>query len=199
MTAPLALPPAGTTGRTRPRNVVNVTMLLVVTGGLTLFAALIGAYAGLSRGAAHWPPKGVTIDNYVGSMLSITALMSAVTVEWACYAVKRDDPAQATWGLLLTAGFGLAFLDLLWFLGRKVNFGPGDPKVGPFAVVFFALIVAAGFVTLVGVIAVLLALGRTLGRQMTAGNNEMLRVVAWYWDFVVVAWMATYATIWLFT
>lgn len=199
MTAPLALPPAGDAARTRPRNVVNISMLLVVTGGLTLFAGLIGAYAGLSHGAGQWPPKGVTIDNYVGSMLSITAVMSAVTVEWAWYAVKRDDPAQATWGLLLTAGFGLAFLDLLWFLGRKVGFGPGDTKVGPFAVVFFALIAAAGLVTLVGVVAVLLAAGRTLGRQMTSRNHEMVRAVAWYWDFVVVAWIATYATIWLFT
>ena len=93
----------------------------------------------------------------------------------------------------------MAFLDLLWFLGRKVGFGPGDTKVGPFAVVFFALIVAAGLVVLVGVVAVLLALGRTLGRQMTGTNHEMVRAVAWYWDFVVVAWIAVYATLWLFT
>jgi heme/copper-type cytochrome/quinol oxidase subunit 3 len=90
-------------------------------------------------------------------------------------------------------------LDLLWFLGRKVSFGPGDVKIGPYAVMFFALIVAAGFVALLGVIALVLALGRTLGRQMTGTNNEMLRAVAWYWDFVVVAWLAVYATIWIFT
>jgi heme/copper-type cytochrome/quinol oxidase subunit 3 len=196
--APLALPPAG---RTRPANAINLTVLMVVTGGIGLFAALIGAYAALghSTAAAQWPPSGVTIDDYVGSMLTITVLMSAVTVEWACYAITRDDPAQATWGLLLTAGFGLAFLDLLWFLGRKVNFGPGSTKIGPFAVVFFALIVAVGFVALLGVVAVLLALSRTLGRQMNAANHEMVRAVAWYWDFVVVAWIAVFATIWLFT
>jgi cytochrome c oxidase subunit 3 len=174
-------------------------MLMVVTGGIALFGALIGAYAGLARAATEWPPKGVTMDNYVGTMLSLTAVMSAVTVEWAWYSAKRDDPAQAAWGLVLTTVFGLAFLDLLWFLGRKVSFGPGDVKIGPYAVIFFALIVAAGFVALLGVIALVLALGRTLGRQMTGTNNEMLRAVAWYWDFVVVAWLAVYATIWIFT
>ncbi len=193
-TTPLALP-SGVTSR--PRNVLNVTVLMLVTGGLTFFATLIGAYAALAKGAPHWPRGAVSIDDYVGSMLTITALMSAVTVEWASYAVKRDDSAQTAWGLVLTAGFGLAFLDLLWFLGRSVNFGPGDAKIGPFAVVFFALIVASGFVVVFGVFAVLLALGRTLGRQMTSANHEMVRVVAWYWDFVVVAWIAVYATIWL--
>jgi cytochrome c oxidase subunit 3 len=194
--APLALPPGG---RTRPANVLNLTVLIVVTGGLGLFAAVIGAYAAVGDAAAQWPPNGVTIDDYVGTMLTLTVLMSAVTVEWACYAIKRDDPAQATWGLLLTAGFGMAFLDLLWFLGRNANFGPGSTKIGPFAVLFFALIVAAGFVALLGVIAVLLALSRTLGRQMSSASHEMLRAVAWYWEFVVVAWIAVYATIWLFT
>jgi len=199
MTAPVAPLALGSGARPRPRNVLNLTVLMVVTGGLGLFAALIGAYSALSRATGPWPPKGVTLDNYVGSMLSITALMSAVTVEWACYAVKRDDPAQATWGLGLTLGFGLAFLDLLWFLGRTVHFGPGDTKVGPFAVAFFALIVAAGAVAVLGLGALAMAMARTLGRQMTSSHGELVRAVAWYWDFVVLAWIAVYATLWLFT
>ena len=134
MTAPAAPLALGSGVRPRPRNVLNLTVLMVVTGGLALFAALIGAYSALSGPPGRGHRSGVALDDYVGSMLSITAVMSAVTVEWACYAVKRDDPAQATWGLGLTFGFGLAFLDLLWFLGRNVHFGPGDAKVGPYAV-----------------------------------------------------------------
>ena len=44
-----------------------------------------------------------------------------------------------------------------------------------------------------------MALARTIGRQITSTHDEMLRAVAWYWDFVVLAWTAVYATIWLFT
>src|ERR1700730_11487320 len=125
-----------------PANLLNLTLLMVVTGGLTLFAALIGAYAAVAKvtPAAQWPPKGVALDDSGGNMLTITVVMSAATVEWASYAIKREDPAQATWGLLLTAGFGLAFLDLLWSLGRKAGFGPGSTKIGPYAVLFYALI-----------------------------------------------------------
>jgi cytochrome c oxidase subunit 3 len=196
MTTPLALP-AG--GRTRPRNLINIATLVLVTGGTTLFAVLIAAYVGVGHGSGVWPPSGVNIDKYVGNMLALTAIMSAITVEWAAYAIKREDTAQATWGLLLTVGFGAAFLLLLWQLGDKIGFGPGDAKVGPFAVLFFALIGAAGALALFGIFAVLAALARTVGRQMTLANHEMIRATAWIWDFVVLCWLAVFATLWLFT
>jgi heme/copper-type cytochrome/quinol oxidase subunit 3 len=196
VTAPLALPPAG---RKRPANLLNIGVLVVVTGGLALFVALVSTYVSLGHVTKAWPPNGFHLDVYRGNMLAITAAMSAVTVEWAWYSVKHGDPAQGTWGLLLTAGFGCAFLLLLWQVAAKVGFGPGDAKMGAFAVVFFAMVVASGAAAALGIVAVLMVLPRVLGRQMTASNNEVLRAVAWYWDFVVVAWMLVYAALWLFT
>jgi heme/copper-type cytochrome/quinol oxidase subunit 3 len=196
VTTPLALPPAG---RSRPRNLINIATLVLVTGGSALFAVLIAAYVGVGHGSHVWPPAGVSIDEYVGNMLALTAIMSAITAEWAAYSIKRADTAQATWGLLLTAGLGVSFLLLLWQLGSKVGFGPGAVKVGPFAVLFFALIGAAGALALFGLVAVLAALARTIGRQMTPANHEMIRAIAWIWDFVVVGWLAVFATVWLFT
>jgi len=196
MTAPLAL---GSGERPRPRNLVNVGVLVVVTCGLALFTTLIAAYISVGHVAKAWPPHGVTLDVYLGNMLAITVIMSAVTVEWAHYAVKRGDPAQGIWGLLLTAGFGSAFVLLLWQLGSRVGFGPGDAKIGAFAVIFFAMLVASGAVAVLGIAAVLMVLARVLGRQMNANNSEMLRAVAWYWEFVVVAWLAVFSAVWLFT
>jgi cytochrome c oxidase subunit 3 len=196
MTAPLALPPAG---RTRPRNLVNISLLMVVTGGLVLFAALIGSYVQLSEVTTHWPPAGVNLDEYVGNMLAITAVMSAITVEWAWYSVKRDDQAQATWGLSVTALLGASFLVLLWDSARRIGFGPGSGKIGAFAIMYYALMVASGGLALLGLAALLLVLARTLGRQMTPTHNQMLRAVAWYWDFVVICWLAVWATVWVFT
>jgi heme/copper-type cytochrome/quinol oxidase subunit 3 len=196
MATPLALPPAG---RTRPRNLLNISVMMVVTGGVGLFAALIAAYVAVSNVAQSWPPAGVHFDDYVGNMLALTAVMSGVTVEWAWYSVRRDDRAQTTWGLLLTALFGLATLNLVFFLGRSIGFGPGNAKVGPFAVVFFALLSAAGAVGILGIIAVVMAMARTIGGQMTPVNNEMVRAVCWLWDFVVISWIAVYATLFVFT
>jgi heme/copper-type cytochrome/quinol oxidase subunit 3 len=196
VTAPLAL---GSGERARPRNLLNIGVLAVVTGGVALYTTLIAAYVSIGHVAKAWPPPGVTLDVYRGNMLAITAIMSMVTIEWACYAVKRGDPAQGTWGLLLTAGFGTSFVLLLWQLGSKIGFGPGSAKIGPFAVIFFAMVAASGAVAILGIIAVLLVLPRVLARQMNPANTEMLRAVGWYWDFVVVAWLAVFSAVWLFT
>jgi cytochrome c oxidase subunit 3 len=196
MAAPLALP----SGRSsRPRNVLNLATLVIVTGGTALFATLIAAYAGLAHFGHVFPPQGVRIDDYVGNMLFFTAIMSAITVEWAWYSIKRDDQAQATWGLFLTGGFGASFVLLLWQLGRRAGFGPGTARVGAFAVVYFAMLGAIGLFALVALVAVIMALVRTIGGQFTPTNNQMLRSTAWIWDFVVFCWVAVYATIWIFT
>ena len=196
MTAPLAL----TSGeRARPRNLINVGVLVIVTCGTALFTSLVFAYVTIGHLASrNWPPSAVPIDVYRGNMLAITAIMSLVTVEWAYYALKRGDPAQATWGLLLTAGFGAGFVVLLWQLGAKMGFGPGNAKIGPFAVLFFAMVAASAAVAIPGVVALVVTVPRVLGRQLSATNAEMLRAVAWYWDFVVVAWLVVYSTVWLF-
>lgn len=198
MTAPLAL---GSGQRPRPRNLLNIGVLVVVTGGLALFATLIGAYVtiGHAAPAGAWPPRGVYLDVYSGNMMAITAVMSIVTVEWAYYAVKRGDPAQGAWGLALTAGFGSGLVLLMWQVGSKMGFGPGSAKVGAFAVIFFAMLGASGAVALLGIAALVLVLTRVLGRQATETNIEMLRAVAWYWDFAIVAWLCVFSAIWLFT
>jgi heme/copper-type cytochrome/quinol oxidase subunit 3 len=189
----LALPPAG---RERPRNLMNLAVLLLISGGLMLFGGLIAAYAHVAQLNRPWPPPGVKIDNYYGSMLSITAIMSAITMEWAVWSIKRDERRQAFGALGLSVGLALAFLNLLWFLGRKAGFSPGHSA---FSVLFFALISAAGAVAIVGLVGMMMVLGRTIARQAGPGRTEVARVVGWYWEFVVVAWIAVYATVWVFT
>jgi len=196
MTAPLALPSGE---RPRARNLINIGVLVIVIGGIALFTTLVAAYVFVGHLANGWPPPGVYIDFYTGNMLAITAVMSGVMVEWASYAAKREDPAQATWGLLLTAGLGAGFVLLLWQLGSHLGFGPGSAKIGAFAVILYAMFGASGLVALIGVAAVVVTIPRVLARQITATNCEMLRAVAWYWDFVVVAWLVVYTAVWLFT
>jgi cytochrome c oxidase subunit 3 len=166
---------------------------VALSGALTLFGSLIGAWFFVKHLNPPWPPKGVNIDNYLGTMLTVTALMAAVTVEWGVWAIRREDKSQSAFALGITALFGLAILNLLWYLGRTVGFSPGTT---PFAVVFFALIGASGAIFLVGVVAAILGMARTLGRQMSPASHEMLRSVALYWHFAVVTWLGVWATIW---
>jgi len=190
--SPMLALPSGE--RARPRNLTTVGVLVGVVGSLMGFLALLAAYVNVSHFNKPWPPKGVRIQNYPGTMLTLTMLMALVTVEWAVYATRREQRGQAISALLLTIGFGLAFLNLLWYFGRRIGFGPGESA---FAVMFFALLVAAGSVAAIGVALLIGAFGRVLGRQYNGVDVDGLRATAWFWDFAVVAWVIVYATLWL--
>lgn len=190
--SPMLALPSGE--RAKPRNLLTVGVLIGVVGGLMGIAALIAAWVNVSHFTNPWPPKGVKIENYPGTMLSLTMLMSLVTVEWGVWAARRAQRGQAGAALGLTVGLGLAFLNLLWFFGKGLGFGPGK---SPFAVLVFSMLTVAGFVAAVGILLLIGALARVLGREYEGPDVDGLRASAWFWDFVVVAWIAVYATIWL--
>ena len=83
-------PPAAPTAR----RVLTLAVLLTGIGGLMLFAGLIGAFMHV-REFATFPPKGVTIDRYLGNLVTITMLMGSFTAEWADL---RDPPRRAPAG-----------------------------------------------------------------------------------------------------
>ena len=190
--SPMLALPSGE--RARPRNLVTIGVLIAAIGGLMGVAALVAAWVNVSHFTKPWPPKGVTVDNYPGTMLSLTMIMSLATVEWGVWAARRNQRSQSGAALALTMGLGLAFLNLLWFFGKRLGFGPGK---SPYAVLVFSMITAAGVLGGIGVLALFGALLRVSGRQYNGPDVDGLRATAWFWDFVVVAWLAVYAAIWL--
>jgi heme/copper-type cytochrome/quinol oxidase subunit 3 len=191
MTAPtLALPAAGTG---RPRRALGLTALLASAGGLMFFAALLGSYLHIRRHAGNsWPPEDTDLDNYLGNMLVITMLLSSVTVEWAASALRRGVPRQASTAYALTAGFGLAFVNLLWFAASRVGYGVTDHAYGTLVTV---MAVVLGIVVGIGIGFVLLTLFRVLGAQVSAADPDQARAVGWYWQFTVVASVAVWFTV----
>ena len=113
----LALPSAE---RTAPRNLFNLGVLLGGIGGLMVTAGLVAAYINLGHFTKPWPPRGVELSNYDGTMLAVTMLMSAATIEWGIAAARKEFRSQALAGFGLTIGLALAFLNLLWFFGRTL-------------------------------------------------------------------------------
>jgi heme/copper-type cytochrome/quinol oxidase subunit 3 len=188
----LALP-AG--GRARPAHVLNLVTLLVGAAGFMVFAGLFAAYMQLRSGAASWPPAKVHLDNYLGVTLLLTALLSAVTAEWAPYSIKRGNRRQTIWALALTLGFGVAFLDLLWYLGTQLGFGIADHAYGA---VVYAVVIAMGVQVVLGLGYVLVALVRTGGHQVAPGDHQLARAAAWYWQWVNVSWLLSFTALFVF-
>lgn len=183
--APLALT---TGGVERPRNVMTLGMALIVCSGTMLFGALIAAYLRLRTAGGEWPPEGVKYDEYLGNLMAITMLLSALTMEWACHAHRRQLRNQATTALGITLGFGLAFLNLLSYTAGQVEF---DAASHPYGLVVTALTMVLGIAVGIGAGLVTLTLFRVSGRQVSVGMDH-LRTTALYWHFTVAVSVAVW-------
>jgi cytochrome c oxidase subunit 3 len=189
----LALP---TADRPKPKNLLNLGAVLGGAGVLMGVGALMAAWINVGHFTKPWPPKGVSPSNYNGTMLVLTMLMSSATVEWGVWAARRRQRNQAVAGLALTVGLGLAFLNLLWFAGRGIGFGPAE---SPYAVIFFAMLGTVGVAVAVGIAVVIATGARVLGQQVEGDDVEVARAAGYFWQFLVLAWIVVYATIWLFS
>ena len=193
MTAPTvpmaALPSAG---GERPRGLMTLGVLLTDAAGVMLLAALIGAYVHVRHLGGPFPPKGIKIDRYLGNMVVITMLMTAVTIEWANTAVRKDQRRQASAALGITIGLGLAVINLLSWGAGRAGFHPG---ASPYATLTAALVLLLGILVGIGIGFVTLTLFRVAGSQVSALEPEQARAAAWYWHFAVAATVAVWYTV----
>jgi cytochrome c oxidase subunit 3 len=180
--------------RSRPANVLNLGTLLLGGAGAMVFGGLLAAYLQLRGVAASWPPGKESLDNYLGVTLFLTALLSAFTVEWAPSSIKRGNQRQTLWGLALSLGLGLAFLNLLWYLGTQLGFGVADSG---YATVVYASLVATGVQVAVGLGYLVVALVRTAGHQAIPGDHRLVRAAAWYWQWVNVCWLVVFTALYV--
>jgi heme/copper-type cytochrome/quinol oxidase subunit 3 len=174
-----------------------MTLGVLLTGCAIAAAvgAWLAAYLNVRALAATWPPKDVELDNYLGVMLFVTLLLSSATAEWAPYAIKRGNRRHTLWGLAVTIGFGLAFINLAWYAGSQFGFGPADHAFGTLAWAGLAVVtVNAGL----GVGFLVAALARTIGNQIVPGRHQPVRAAAWYWQFVGLCWLVVFTGLYVF-
>jgi cytochrome c oxidase subunit 3 len=191
-TEQLALPSGA---RSRPSHVLNLGTFLLGASGAMVFAALLAGYLQLQAESTSWPPGKAHLDNYLGVMLFLTSVLSAVTAEWAPYSIKRGNQRQTLWGLALTLGFGLAFLNLLWYLSTQLGVGVADSA---YATLVYAAILATAAQVVIGLVYVLVALVRTGGHQVVPGDHQLVRAAAWYWQWVNLSWLIAFTALFIF-
>jgi heme/copper-type cytochrome/quinol oxidase subunit 3 len=188
----LALPAAG---HDRPKNLVNLAMILLGAASFLFFVTLFAVYFDARALAKTWPPKGVKIDNYPGTMLVVTLVMSAFTAEWAEFALRKGNRSQSLVAMVMTVVFGLASLNLVWYVGNRLGFGPGTH---PYGTMFWALLIAMGVHIVIGLVVLAVVLSRTLAHQVDARDPELARAGTWYWHFVVVSSTLAFFALYVF-
>ena len=176
------------------RNFVDLGAALAMTASLMVFAGLLAGVLALRSGAGVWPPEGVSLDNYLATVLLATALMASASAQWSVQAARRDDQRDTVIGLAMAVGLGLALVNGVWYAIGQAGFGPGDHAYG---VVFFALlgtylvhVLGAVVITAVGVL-------RAMGGQFTAREHRAPAAIAAGWHLLTVVWVAVFYVVWV--
>lgn len=176
----------------RPR-VTAVGTILASAGVFMYFAGLAGVYLGFRDEAfaagEEWL-QSYTIPLGPPSMMMFTLGLSCITMQWALYAVARNDRVNAYVAFGLTMLFGGAVINSQYWMYQQMNLGIADSlqAVLIYAITgsFLALLISAGVYLAV-------VLFRTLGGQYGPHQHDAVTGVTIYWYVMV----AIYAVIWI--
>lgn len=183
-----ALPASEPLATASPPAIPGATTLgmgLILAADLMVLGALLAAFFALKGGAASWPPKGVKLDIYLPTVVTITAVLSAVSMGWAVFAVRRHDVGNAIVAMGLTIIFGLAMANLQWYSLVKAPFGVARHSYGT----MYTLLIGYHLVHLmIGILMIVVVGCRTLAGHFGREKSEPVRAVAMFWQYGNVAW-----------
>src|SRR5262249_50512493 len=66
-----------------------------------------------------------------------------------------------------------------------------------FGSTFFTLVGFHALHVTIGVVAMLIVLGRTLARQLSTSDQQAVQLVGWYWHFVDGVWIVVFTVVYL--
>jgi cytochrome c oxidase subunit 3 len=191
-----ALPPAPPVQRPR---VLMLGTAFATAATVMVFVALIGAYlsrrAELISAGDAWLPKGTEIPLQQPNIMLFTMIASAVCVQWAVYAITRNDRVNTYLALGLTFVFGIAFINMQSYLYTLMKFDVTANQQGVFVYTItgahiIMVVVAMIFVALMGF--------RALAGQESRRQHDGISAAALFWHAAVAVyvliWLAVYVT-----
>jgi len=181
----------------RPRTVMVGTLFASGAAAMIYFGLLalyIAARADARETGVEWFPEGV-VELGPSGWIFWTFWMSVFTVQWAVQAIHNEDRPNAYVALGLTALFGAAVFNQLWFIINDTGFTL-DGSQAEF--LFFVmngtfitfLILAMGFLFLTAL--------RAMFGQYSPRQNDGVPAAAMFWHTVAImywiTWIAVYVT-----
>jgi len=196
--APMVLPtgeplPGPVPGRPR-RGTSTIGTLLFCTADFMILAAVIAVYLAIKEGSTTWPPRGVEVSTYIPTMITITALMSGLSMQWGIFAARRNDGRNAAMAMILTLFFGLAMVNLEWLTFVRSGFGFNDHTYGT----LYDILIGFHVLHLLAAIAVALVLTfRTMAGHFSDDRHDALRAGAVFWQYTNVVWFTVVTVLFL--
>jgi heme/copper-type cytochrome/quinol oxidase subunit 3 len=182
----------------RPR-VLMIGTAFASAATLMVFAGLIGMYltrrAEMVGAGDAWLPDGVSIPLQQPNVMMATLLASSVTIQWAVWAIIRNDRVNTYLALGITFVFGLAFLNMASYLYTLMEF---DVDANQQAVLVYSISGAHIAMLIAAMLFVALMSFRALAGQESARQHEGISAAALFWHANVlvfaIIWFAIYVT-----
>ncbi|MCC6225750.1 MAG: cytochrome c oxidase subunit 3 [Microthrixaceae bacterium] len=186
----MPLVPPDTTPAVRPRRRQAVFgASYAAAGAAMLVLTLLALYLEVRSGdRSAWLAQN-QISLAQPNVQLFTLVMSAVTMQWAAWAIARDERGQALWASGITLLLGLAFINQTWFLWTNL----GLPLTNAAGKWFYAVTGAHVAVAAIALLYLLLMAFRVLGGSFGSRLPEGLSAPAVLWHVVVLL----YVPIWI--
>ena len=170
---------------------------LVLTAAAGMFLATLGGsyWAVHTANAGEFVTQGMKFNTYGGALLAVTGILGSRAVEFAMSGVRQGQLRWGWMGWALAGLFAVSCMTIVWYLGKSLPFGVND---SPYSVLLYAVFAGCMLMLAIGLIAVLSALGRTLGGHITADHPAHGRAAAWIWHLAMVSAVGTFALVYLY-
>jgi heme/copper-type cytochrome/quinol oxidase subunit 3 len=139
-------------------------------------------------------PDGVVLSLTPGNMGLLTLSMSAVTMAWVVYALRRDDRTHAYLALGLTLLLGVAFINSTAYLYQQLAM---PLTASGTAGLLYAVTGAHLVMVVVGLIFTAVMGFQALGGQLTGRDAEGMTAAALYWYVTIAVYIAVWYGIYI--
>jgi len=175
-----------------PRRQLFVGTALAGAAVITLFGGMLATWMRMRTNAldatGEWLPRKIIVPEVPTNVILIAFLPLVIFGQWAVYAARRDDRANAGLALGLTALMGLAVINGMVFAFNQIKLPLAG---GAYNSMFYALTGTMTVLFVIGIAFTVVCLFRYLvGRS---NDSEIVSAHALFWYVLA----AVFSAIWL--
>jgi cytochrome c oxidase subunit I+III len=170
---------------------MGLSILVIIVA----LATLIFTYFFLRLNNPIWPPPGIPLPAMLlPGLAAVLVVASGAPLSWAEDRIRRDDVRGLALGLAGTFLLGLVALAMMVVDFRRFDFTPATNAYGSLV---FVIGTITGVIVVAGLGMMALTLFHAWQGGLSARRHLWVSNTALYWRFVIVAWLAIFATLYL--
>ena len=170
-------------------------MAVAIATEAMLFAGLLSSYFFVRAISPAWPQGGIEgphLDRTIA--FTVVLLGSTVPMVIAERAARAGKMRRLRRALAATTLLGVAFVVNQGFEFAELSFRPGD---NAYASLFIAITGLHGAHVVAGLLMLGVCQVKVWTGRVTAARHEIVRLVAMYWHFVDVVWVAVFTSLYV--